>query len=55
MRAIIAYHIPFASAVALPTGAGLCHQPNSLDDLEPSETLPFDDVPVRYDETGTVF
>ncbi len=40
----------------LSGGAGLPfllpHQPNSLDDLEPSDTLPFDDVPVRYDEEG---
>ena len=27
------------------------HQPNSLDDLD-GETLPFDDVPIRYDASG---
>lgn len=33
-------------------GAGaLAHQPNSLDDLD-GETLPFDDVPIRYDASG---
>ena len=35
-------------------GAGahpIAHQPNSLDDLD-GETLPFDDVPIRYDTSG---
>ncbi len=31
----------------------LPHQPNSLDDLDPTaDSLPFDDIPVRYDESG---
>lgn len=33
---------------------GLAHQPNSLDDLD-GDPLPYDDVPVRYDDnTGKV-
>ena len=37
----------YAAAVA----GGLAHQPNSLDDLD-GETLPFDDVPIRYDSSS---
>jgi hypothetical protein len=32
---------------------GLVHQPDSLDDLDnDNDTIPFDTVPVRYDEAG---
>jgi hypothetical protein len=30
---------------------GLVHQPDSLDDLD-SDTIPFDNIPVRYESTG---
>ena len=33
-------------------GGRLTHQPNSLDDLDENDTIPFDNVPVRYDTTG---
>ena len=32
---------------------GLAHQPNSLDDLD-NDTIPFDNVPVRYDDSGKI-
>ena len=31
--------------------SGLAHQPDSLDDLD-NDTIPFDNIPVRYDATG---
>ena len=33
----------------------MTHQPNSLDDLDETDTIPFDTVPVRYDTTGKYF
>ena len=36
-------------------GGRLTHQPNSLDDLDEADTIPFDNVPVRYDSTGNYF
>ena len=36
-------------------GGRLPHQPNSLDDLDEADTIPFDNVPVRYDTTGIYF
>lgn len=45
------------SRASVPRGGGgratgmLPHQPNSLDDLDES-TLPFDNIPVRYESTG---
>ena len=35
-------------------GGRLAHQPNSLDDLDEADTIPFDTVPVRYDTTGKI-
>ena len=34
-----------------PHHQALAHQQNSLDDLD-NDTIPFDNVPVRYDGTG---
>jgi hypothetical protein len=45
-------HNYFCSGGVSYGGSGqLAHQPNSLDDLD-GETLPFDDVPIRYDSSG---
>ncbi len=33
---------------------GLVHQPDSLDDLD-NETIPFDNIPVRYESEGQFF
>ena len=42
----------YVGGATMGEGAGaLAHQPNSLDDLD-GETLPFDDVPIRYDASG---
>ena len=35
-------------------GGRLTHQPSSLDDLDEADTIPFDNVPLRYDTTGKI-
>ena len=45
------HHFVDESIHGHPHHQGLAHQPNSLDDLD-NDTIPFDNVPVRYDDSG---